>query len=66
MKGYLPNGPTVWRVSYCAKFEQFETLEKALNYMKNQLITENKHMLLLQKVNLKEVELPKPDFKGVV
>lgn len=56
--GYLPNGPTVWRVSYGYQFEQFETLEKAINYMKINMENKNKHMLLIQKVNLKKVELP--------
>lgn len=55
--GYKVEGPQVWRVSYGFQFEQFETVDKALDYMKKNLISKGKHMLLLQRVNLKEVKI---------
>ena len=58
--GYLPNGPTVWRVSYGYEFEQFETLDKSLNYMKQNMENKGKHMLLIRKVNISKVEIFKP------
>ena len=64
--GYLPNGPTVWRVSYGYKFEQFETLDKAINYMKTNMENKSKHMLLIQRVNLRQIEIVKPVFEQVV
>ena len=64
--GYLPNGPTVWRVSYGYEFEQFETLDKALNYMKQNMENKGKHMFLIRKVNLRKVEIFKPKFEQVV
>ena len=57
MNGYLPNGTEVFRVSYGYQFEQFETLEKAIAYVKKNLESKEKHMLLIQRVNLKEVQL---------
>ena len=65
MELYLPNGPTVWRVSYGYQFEQFETLTKDMKYLKINMENKTKHMLLIQKVNLKKVELVKPKFEVV-
>jgi len=56
MNLYLPNGPEVWRISYGYQFEQFDTLEKAMRYIRDNLESKNKHMLLIQRVNLREIK----------
>ena len=55
--GYLPEGPEVFRVSYGYQFKQFDLLPKALRYIDKELKSHKKHMLTIQRVNLKEVKL---------
>jgi hypothetical protein len=64
--GYLPDGPDVWRVSCYYDIEQFDTLEKALNYMENKLNKNSGKILVLQKVNLRKVNLSTPKLEPEV
>lgn len=66
MSVYFPDGPTVWRVSYGYQFEQFENLPKAMRYIEKNLTNGEKHMLTIQKVNLRSIEKFTPEYEQEV